>query len=392
MYVQKNLKIVREFIGKIFVDSEGRRSESANNVTILAEHITGEGIISMAYQQSPYNILWCVRSDGQLACLTRESGQEVLAWTRHIVGGSFDGGDAVVESVGVIPGDGGDDQIWIIVKRTIDGSTARYVEYLKPFDYGSEQEDAFYVDSGLSLDVPKPVTALTQANPGVITVTGHGFSNDDVVIIRGVIGTTEVNRQKFTVANVSDDTFELNDIDDVPIDMSGYTAYISGGEVRKCVTSVSGLGHLVGETVDAFLDGDTAITAVVTAGGAIAIPSPGAGEIHAGLRFTPYLKLMRLEAGSNLGTAQSKLKRIKEVFVRVHRSLQMKAGNEDIQDSFDFREVGDTSSNTIEVLRCDQKVLMPSLWDRNGYVVVTQEGPFPLNIISIVIYVEVSDG
>jgi len=393
-YLQRNSKTIREFSEERNVDSEGNYRESSFDTMILADHIAEGGITDMAYQQSPYNILWCVRDDGQLVCLTRQIDQEVLAWSRQILGGSFNGGDAVVESVAVIPGDGDDDEVWIAVKRTVNSATVRQIEYFKPMDYGSEQEDAFFVDSGLTLDTPKDITDLTQADPGVATAIGHGFSNGDIVIIRGVVGMTEVNRTKYKVAGATADTFQLTDPDDdSDIDTSGYTAYSSGGEVRKCSTSVSGLDHLEGETVDLFLDGDAAPTGTVSSGAvSITTPSTGGGEIHAGLRYTPYFKSMRIEIGSDFGTAQSKLKRIAEVFTRLYESLALKAGNEDTQDSFDLRLPSDTSTNTIPVFSGDQRILQPSSWDRNGYVVITQDGPYPLNIIAIIIYLTVSDG
>jgi len=394
-YVQRNSKIVREFIGKSFMSSDNKYIESAFDATVLAEHITGDGIVEMAYQQSPYNILWCVRSDGELACLTRQVNQDVLAWSRQILGGSFGAGNAVVETVAVIPGDGANDEVWIIVKRTINGSTVRYIEYFKPMDYGSEQEDAFFVDSGLTLDSPKPITAITKATTGVMTATGHGFSNGDIVIVRGVLGMTEVNRTKYKVAGVSGDTFQLNTTATVgvAVNTTAYTTYVSGGEVRKCSTSVTGLTHLVAETVDLFIDGDTATTAVVTAGGVAAITTPanGGGEIHAGLRFTPYLKPMRIEAGSGMDTAQGKLKRINKIVVRVHESLKMKAGNTDTQDEFDFLPKSGSSGDFIETFSGDQQILQPSAWDRDGYVVITQAGPYPLNILAIIIHLTTSD-
>lgn len=389
-YLQRNSKTIREF----GIDYSISDDYDSFDTMVLAGHISGDGITDIAYQQSPYNILWAVRDDGQLLCLTRQIKEEVLGWSRQILGGSFSGGDPVVESVAVIPGDGGDDEVWITVKRTIDSTTKRYVEYFKPMDYGDEQEDGFFVDCGLSLDVPKPITAITKANPGVVTATGHGFSNGDVVIIRGVVGMTEVNRTKYIVSGVVGDTFELTTAAaGADVDTSGYTTYISGGEVRKCVTSVSGLDHLVGETVDLFIDGDTATTAVVSAAGAVAIttPSNGGGEIHAGLRYTPKVKTMRIEAGSNLGSAQSKLKRTSKIFVRLYESLALKAGNDDTQDEFDLRDPGDSTTNPIPVFSGDHEVFMPSAWDRDGYVVITQDGPYPLNIIAIVIYLNVSD-
>lgn len=373
-YVQRNAKTLREFGYSYDVDEY-----SAFDITILAEHITGDGIVDMDYQQSPYNMLWCVREDGEIAVLTRQIDQEVLAWSRIVTDGYF-------ESVAVIPGDGGDDEVWVVVKRTINGSTVRYVEYFKPMDFGDEQEDAFFVDCGLTLDTPKPITGITKANPGVVTATGHGFSNDDIVVIRGVIGMTKVNKQKFKVANVSSDTFQLTDpATSANVDTSAYTAYSSGGEVRKCVTSVSGLSHLVLETISVCIDGVEGVASDVSAGGVITITTPanGGGEIHAGLVYTSTLKTMRIEVGSQQGTAQSKLKRIQKVYAMIVDSLGMNMGNEDTMDEIVFDE---------DTLYSGWKdITFPSLWDRDGYIKITQDDPLPLIVLTIVIYMTTSD-
>ena len=71
-------------------------------------------------------------------------------------------GHAVVESVAVIPGaDGsgqtqdssGRDEVWLIVKRTINSATKRYIEFFEQdFADGDNQEDAYYLDSLLTYD------------------------------------------------------------------------------------------------------------------------------------------------------------------------------------------------------------------------------------------------
>jgi hypothetical protein len=110
----------------------------APDLTILAEDITGDGISDMAYQQEPDSIIWAVRSDGLLIGLTYQRDQQVVAWHQHPVGGT----DTVVESVAVIPSaDGLSDELWMSVKRTINGGTVRYIEYLDP---------EIFVDSGLT--------------------------------------------------------------------------------------------------------------------------------------------------------------------------------------------------------------------------------------------------
>lgn len=74
----------------------------------------------------------------------------------------------------------------------------------------------------------KDITGITQDNPGVVTATAHGFSNGDQVYLDQIVGMTELNGVTATVANKTDDTFELSGIN-----TSGYTAYSSGGKAVK---------------------------------------------------------------------------------------------------------------------------------------------------------------
>jgi len=82
---------------------------------------------------------------------THQPSQDVRGMHRHRLGGVFgDTGWAVVESAAVTPGQDGNDDLWLVVKRTIGGVTKRYIEIkTAPFEYGSVA-DAFEVDCGLT--------------------------------------------------------------------------------------------------------------------------------------------------------------------------------------------------------------------------------------------------
>lgn len=130
-YGSNNVRPVR--IGKdiIFVEADGKKVRSigydaseedfdADDITVLSEHITGDGIVDMTYKQSPASLLMCAREDGELAVCTISKQQEVGAWTRWIT-------DGVVESVATIPVTGGS-QTWCLVRRTVNGATVRNIE------------------------------------------------------------------------------------------------------------------------------------------------------------------------------------------------------------------------------------------------------------------------
>ena len=90
-----------------------------------------------------------------------------------------------------------------------------------------------YKDRGSVLEGDKTISAITKANPAVVTATGHGYENGDEVVISGVVGMTEVNGKRFLVANKATNTFELTDKDGTNINSSTFTTYTSGGVSNK---------------------------------------------------------------------------------------------------------------------------------------------------------------
>ena len=88
----------------------------------------------------------------------------------------------------------------------------------------------FFKDGGILTEATKTISAITKANPAVVTATSHGYSNGDRVFISGVVGMTEVNNREFTVANKTTNTFELSGINS-----SSFTTYSSGGTSGKIV-------------------------------------------------------------------------------------------------------------------------------------------------------------
>lgn len=87
------------------------------------------------------------------------------------------------------------------------------------------------MNGGYVLETPKVITGITRANPGVVTSVAHGLSNGDDVWIVGVSGMTQVNRRRFTIANVTANTFELSGVD-----TSSYGAWTSGGTASRFYT------------------------------------------------------------------------------------------------------------------------------------------------------------
>lgn len=92
------------------------------------------------------------------------------------------------------------------------------------------QGSTFAVQTGLgSTDA---ITAITAANPPVVSSTGHGNLEGDVGQIAAVVGMTELNGGLYVVDDPTANTFELADVD-----ASAYAAYVSGGTFAPVVFS-----------------------------------------------------------------------------------------------------------------------------------------------------------
>jgi len=184
LFLQRAKRKLRELIF-----SNESDSYVAPDMTILAEHITEGGITAFAYQQEPDSVVWTVRTDGVLSCMTYRREEQVVAWHRHIIGGVFGSGTAVVESVAVIPGDLDEDEVYLIVKRTIGGATKRYVERMSGFDFGSDITDAFFVDSGLTYSgsAATSISGLDHLEGQTVSVLADGSLHPDVTVSSGAV-------------------------------------------------------------------------------------------------------------------------------------------------------------------------------------------------------------
>ena len=148
------------------------------------------------------------------------------------------------------------------------------------------------------------------------------------------------------------------------------------------VTTVSGLDHLEGATVDILADGATHPQRVVS-GGSITM-ALAANVVHVGLGFLSILRKMRFEGGSANGTSQGKTKRIDKVAFRFLETLGGKAGPDlDSLDIIAFRTTTDKMDEPPPLFSGDKLMEWPGGYDTDGYITVVQDQPLPMTIIAI---------
>jgi len=406
MFVEANAKRLR-WMGYQF-ESDGYESR---DLTILAEHITGDGIVAAAYQRRPHPCIWCVRDDGVLLGLTYEPSHDVIAWHRHglyDIDLNYQAVAAEVESVAVIPGET-EDVVVLSVKRSILESgrgsaavTKRYIEYFRPRKVDSYL-DAWHLDSALSWNGGDAVDCTTLAiASGTVTLTlpslpsdssGTDLANGDKIRIAGS-DYTELNGawEVSALAGAGPYTLVLKNEDGSAYtsargDESPHTDDYTVTWVKK---TFDGLDHLEGEDVDAYGDGaDVSPASDYVQSGEVTL-SAYVNQVVIGLGYTSVLQPMRIDVGTQTGTGQGKIRRIYELAVSFYETLVPKVGTDlDDLESVDFSDEGVHSATVpftgIFVQAVDDD------FNRTGNLYVVQDAPLPTTVRSILPRMEIAD-
>ena len=99
-------------------------------------------------------------------------------------------GKAMVDSVAVIPTDDKEYQTWVIVKRTINGATKRYVEYLNELDFDETDNTSFnFLDSALSYNgsAATNISGLSHLEGQVVAILADGSTHPNKTVSSGAI-------------------------------------------------------------------------------------------------------------------------------------------------------------------------------------------------------------
>jgi hypothetical protein len=157
-----------------------------SDLGVFAPHFfQGYTMVDMAWVNYPTNTLWCVRSDGQLAVLTWQQEQSVWGWSLCYTGG-------FVESCCSIADDG-EDRLYIVVRRTIQGVERRYVERMATYLWMYPTPDLTmmnFLDSSLYFYPAGASTmlfGLSHLEGQSVSVQADGFMIHDLVVTNGEI-------------------------------------------------------------------------------------------------------------------------------------------------------------------------------------------------------------
>ncbi|WP_455153242.1 hypothetical protein [Bradyrhizobium cenepequi] len=159
--------------------------------------------------------------------------------------------------------------------------------------------------------------------------------------------------------------------------------------VGSPVTTISGLGHLEGQSVVALADGNVVRNLTVT-GGKITLQN-AASKVHVGLSMEASLQTLNLDLGQvqGLGTVQGRQKSVSEVTLRVENTrgifLGPYDGDRGSEHLVEYRQRSTEAWNEPIAMFTGDVTMTPGLGleTYNGTMWVKQFDPLPMTILAI---------
>ena len=471
IFLQRAKRKIRELAYNF--DTDGYQ---APDMTILSEHITDSGITQMDYQQEPYSVVWCVRTDGVLAGLTYNRLENVTAWHRHIFGGKSDTTKNIIQqqisftsnssnvnttnNTITISSHGlstGDPVYYYAASNAIGGLNNSNLYYtiasdsntikLATTSTNATAGTAISLTSAPGSDTTQYIYQGVNIQTDMIYSVAHGLKTGEIVYYdntgTSITGLSE--NTKYYVGKVDDNQFQLYAKSDLltPVNLTAAhtseqtdnilkhaevesVAVINGdadedqvwvivkrwinGAVRRYVeyftpfdfsedltafhfvdsglaysgdntTSLTGLDHLEGEQVAVVGDGAAQNNKTISSG-AITIDT-ASEEAKVGLLYSSDLQTMRLDEGYT-ETTQTKTKRIYDLSVRFHDTVGASVGpNVDNLTSIDFRDSSASMNLPVPLFTGDKFIEFDSDYGTEGLVYVQQPQALPMTVLGI---------
>jgi hypothetical protein len=350
------------------------------DLSIRAAHLFDNfNIVDMCYAKSPQPLLWFVSSTGKLLGLTYVPEQQIGAWHQHDTDGVFESCTVVAE--------GNEDSLYVIVRRTINGNSVRYVERMATRQVNL-LKDCFFVDAGSTYNGTN-LTAMTVTVTGgttwgpadVLTITASSSLfvypattdvNDAIVLTDSTGASYRLKILATSSATVA--TAKVDKVIPVALRATPTTVWAFARD------TVSGLSHLEGKTVSILADGAVMPQVVVTGG--VAVLERASVVVHVGL---PYQSdLQTLPVALNIDAfAQGRVKNVNQSWIRVFQSSGVFVGP-------DENKLTEVKQRTTEPygsppsLKSDEvSVVMTPTWAQSGQIYIRQSDPLPLTVVGI---------
>ena len=377
LFVQRQRKKIREFAYKFEDDAY-----SAPDMCILAEHITGTGIYDVTYAQEPESIYWAVRDDGTLLGLTYKREEDIIAWHRHVLGGTISHSVNTASALTTASSDSNNNgKLTITSHGYTTGDAVIYDANGNTAIVGLDDGRTYYVyvidantiELARSYDqaIDRTINQLgaasgthifkNHAKVKSVSCISSDASNEVYVIVERIINGSRVQYVEY-------------------LDYQLHTDSTLNGTINGTTGTLTNLDHLEGETVQVLV-GDAVYPNQTVTNGAITVTLPSTSGFHnveIGLGYTSKMKTLKIEAGASAGTAQNRPKRYNQVSVRLHETVGVTING----DQLPFRSSSTPVGQNIPAFTGDKNVSNLG-WNTDGQITIEQTQPLPMTVLSL---------
>lgn len=329
----KNIRPLQVAAETIFVQKSGKKLRAmsfrydedkykALDLGTLSSHLSSRGIAGFCFQEEPDPIIWVWLDNGEVVSITLDRDLDIVAWARHKTEGA-------VECMATMPS-GSYEQVWMIVRREVDGEIVRYVERF---------QERWYPIYGT--EMPDPDVFPPQDEP-----LNWGFMLDCAL------------------------AFE-------------------DGETDEGHETWDDLGHLEGWTVHCIADG-AYMGEFTVVDAAITLPRK-ARSVLIGLLFLPTIQLLRPEIQTALGTSSNSALSTYELWINVRNTISLTVNGE---EQCPGRRIGqDALDVPPEAFTGEKKTSMLG-WSRDAtsQPEISQAVPLPFSLLSVTRAVTINNG
>lgn len=345
------------------------------DVSLRAAHLFDDlEIIDLAFAKAPTPIVWCVSSNGKLLGLTYIPDQQVGGWHQHETEGE-------IESVCVVA-EGAEDIVYVVVKRSVNGSDVRNIERMAPLAIGSI-DTVVCSDSAVSYD-GAPATVIrniTHLEGETVTVLADGQPVGEQVVARPAafaVTFDDVNDEIDCAA-----AHGLLDGEHVQFTGAGLPTEIVAGQIYYAVIVDPLTFQIEAYPGRGVIDFSAGTASTAQGAGRITLQA-AASKVVVGLPYDCELQTLPM-ALQIPGLGQGRQKNVIQASVRVADSASFEAGPalDDMTPSDAYVEGAETLQSFV------QAITLPPSWGDEGQIYLRQSNPLPVTVVSIALVVAI---
>lgn len=354
---------------------------TSRDLSSMSGHLVEESqVIALDYAATPDKTVWAVREDGTAIGITFDEDQQMNAWHRH---STARGTYVWVHTTRI----GRFDDVWFLVRRTINGEAVQYFEALDVRDW-TRHEQACVVDCSVSLEQPS-IAASNLRMLGLYSVVTcadwEDFAADDEVMLSGLTGDPanvfNGYRVKIGPAVLAGGLELVTISTGEPIDLTAFGDSIEQSfSIRKLVTRLWGLDHLEGETVAVLGDGRDLGDYVVD-GGKIDLEI-GVADAVVGLAIDGKVDTLPFTGAAGTDTLNHTKRNVDALHVHFRNSAGVEMGL--LEDELTAFRPDDVENPNLPapLVTGTQTVVPLGSWG-DGRLYIRTRRPFPAQILSL---------